>query len=117
MEKFLLGLGVGILFGYILQRGRFCMYTAFRDILLIKDLTLFKAYLLALTIQVVLIHLFEELGWLSEQVDQNHLDSQGQEIGLKEGEIFDQQDIAEGRVHAETASLKDKSEEDTDAQA
>ena len=68
MEKLLLGLGVGILFGFILQRGRFCMYTAFRDILLIKDLTLFKAYLLALTIQVVLIHLFEELGWLSVSV-------------------------------------------------
>jgi len=44
------------------------MYTAFRDILLIRDLTLFKAYLLALIIQAVLIHLFKELGWLSFSV-------------------------------------------------
>lgn len=60
-----MGLGVGGLFGFVLQRGRFCMYTAFRDILLIKDLTLFKAYLLALAIQALLIHLFRGLGLLS----------------------------------------------------
>lgn len=65
LEKFYLGLGVGLLFGFVLQRGRFCMYTAFRDILLIRDLTLFKAYLLALTIQTVLVHLFRDLGLLS----------------------------------------------------
>ncbi len=35
LEKLFLGLGVGILFGFVLQRGRFCMYTAFRDMLLI----------------------------------------------------------------------------------
>lgn len=44
------------------------MYTAFRDILLIKDLTLFKAYILALVIQAVLIHLFHEFGWLTLSV-------------------------------------------------
>ncbi len=44
------------------------MYTAFRDILLIRDLTLFKAYLLALTIQMVLVHLLKELGLLSFSV-------------------------------------------------
>lgn len=44
------------------------MYTAFRDILLIKDLTLFKAYILALAIQTVLIHLLEEFGLLSFSV-------------------------------------------------
>ena len=44
------------------------MYTAFRDILLIKDLTLFKAYLLALVIQAILIHLFKEAGLLSFSV-------------------------------------------------
>ncbi len=40
------------------------MYSAFRDILLIKDLTLFQAYILALAIRTVLIHLLEELGIL-----------------------------------------------------
>jgi len=65
LEKLVLGLGVGILFGFALQRGRFCMYTAFRDMLLIKDFTLFKAYLLALLIQIVLIHLLNHWGVIS----------------------------------------------------
>lgn len=40
------------------------MYTAFRDILLIRDLTLFKGYLLALAIQTVLVHFFRDIGLL-----------------------------------------------------
>jgi uncharacterized membrane protein YedE/YeeE len=68
LEKLISGLVVGLLFGFVLQRGRFCMYTAFRDMLLIKDLTLFKAYLLALLIQTVLVHVFKELGLLSFSV-------------------------------------------------
>ncbi|MGH7831248.1 MAG: YeeE/YedE family protein, partial [Candidatus Binatia bacterium] len=63
--KLILGLAVGLLFGIVVQRGRFCMYTAFRDILLTKDLTLLKAYLVALSIQTVLIHIFHEFGILS----------------------------------------------------
>ena len=43
LEKLVLGLGVGLLFGFALQRGRFCMYTAFRDMLLITDLSTFLA--------------------------------------------------------------------------
>jgi len=62
LAKLVLGLGVGLLFGFALQRGRFCMYTAFRDIFLIKDLTLCRAYLLAVLIQMVLIHLLREWG-------------------------------------------------------
>jgi uncharacterized protein len=65
LAKVVLGLGIGLIFGYVLQRGRFCMYTAFRDILLIRDLTLFKAYLAALAIQAVLVHLASDLGLLS----------------------------------------------------
>ncbi len=65
LEKLVLGFGVGLLFGFALQRGRFCMYTAFRDILLIRDLTLFKAYLLALLIQMVLVHLLNQWGMIS----------------------------------------------------
>ena len=57
LEKLALGLGVGMLFGFVLQRGRFCMYTAFRDLFLIRNTTLFKAYILALLVQIVLIHL------------------------------------------------------------
>nr|NIO10593.1 YeeE/YedE family protein [Deltaproteobacteria bacterium] len=62
LAKLVLGLGIGVIFGFALQRGRFCMYTAFRDIFLIRDLTLFKAYVLAVLIQMVLIHVLRELG-------------------------------------------------------
>src|SRR5574337_208754 len=48
-----LGLIVGVAFGYALQRGRFCMNSTFRDILLVRDLTLLRAYLLALLVQMV----------------------------------------------------------------
>ncbi len=65
LEKLALGLGVGMLFGFVLQRGRFCMYTAFRDLFLIRDTTLFKAYILALLVQIVLIHLLRHWGVIS----------------------------------------------------
>ena len=68
LEKLFLGLGVGLLFGFALQRGRFCMYTAFRDMLLIRDFTLIKAYLLALLIQIVLVHLLNQWGMISLSV-------------------------------------------------
>jgi uncharacterized protein len=67
-DKLIFGLAIGLLFGFVLQRGRFCMYTAFRDILLIKDYTLFKAYVMALVLQMVLVHLFRDFGLLSFSV-------------------------------------------------
>ncbi|PWB80215.1 MAG: hypothetical protein C3F08_04965 [Candidatus Methylomirabilota bacterium] len=48
-----LGLIVGAAFGYALQRGRFCMNSTFRDLLLARDLTLLRAYLLAVLVQMV----------------------------------------------------------------
>ena len=47
------GLAVGLAFGYALQRGRFCTNTGFRDILLIGDSTLFRAWALAVVVQMV----------------------------------------------------------------
>jgi uncharacterized protein len=47
------GLIVGGLIGFILQRGRFCMNSAFRDTIFIKDFTLFHAYLLVLTVMLI----------------------------------------------------------------
>lgn len=41
------GIIIGIIFGIILQRGRFCMNSAFRDILLLKEYKLIKAVILA----------------------------------------------------------------------
>ena len=47
------GLGLGTLFGFALQRGRFCMNSAFRDILVMRDFTVFKAVAAAILIQMV----------------------------------------------------------------
>lgn len=43
MTPVLYGLLVGILFGFALQRGRFCMNSAIRDTVLLKDTTLLKS--------------------------------------------------------------------------
>ena len=58
----LLGLIVGIPFGYALQRGRFCMNSAFRDLMLTRDTTIFRAYVLALLVQMAGLQLLRELG-------------------------------------------------------
>ena len=46
-------LAIGLAIGYVMQRGRFCMNTAFRDVIFIQDVTLFRAYILALIIAMV----------------------------------------------------------------
>lgn len=48
----LTGLFVGIVFGFILQRGRFCMNSAFRDIVTMKDYTLLKSVGAALLVMI-----------------------------------------------------------------
>ena len=55
------GIVIGIIFGFVLQRGRFCMNSAFRDIILLKQYTLLKAVVLALVIQMVAFHLMDAL--------------------------------------------------------
>ncbi len=57
------GLFVGLFFGFILQRGRYCMNTAFRDTIFINDLTLFRAYVLALIILIVGANLLSDAGF------------------------------------------------------
>jgi len=37
MSSIITGLIVGILFGFVMQRGRFCMNSAFRDTVLLED--------------------------------------------------------------------------------
>ncbi|MFZ5858686.1 MAG: YeeE/YedE family protein [Chloroflexota bacterium] len=53
MTPVLYGLLVGILFGFALQRGRFCMNSAIRDALLLKDNTLLKGVLTAVLVGMV----------------------------------------------------------------
>ncbi len=56
------GLIVGGLIGFILQRGRFCMNSAFRDTIFIKDFTMFHAYLLALVVMLIGSQAANDLG-------------------------------------------------------
>jgi len=48
---------VGLAFGYCLQRGGFCMNSAFRQIAFERDTRLFKAWLVAVAIQALLLAL------------------------------------------------------------
>lgn len=43
----------GGLMGWVLQRGRFCMNSAFRDTIFIKEFVTFRAFLLALLISII----------------------------------------------------------------
>ena len=52
MSPIVSGLLVGILFGFVLQRGRFCMNSAFRDIIVARDYTLLKAVAVALLVEM-----------------------------------------------------------------
>jgi hypothetical protein len=47
------GLLVGILFGFAMQRGRFCMNSAIRDTVLLKDTTLLKSVGVAILVSMV----------------------------------------------------------------
>ncbi len=60
------GLTVGFLFGFVLQRGRYCMNSAFRDLIFINDFTLFRSYLLALLIAIIGANFLEDMGFMGE---------------------------------------------------
>ena len=47
------GMIIGIIFGFILQRGRFCMNSAFRDIILLKEYKLIKGVILILGVSMI----------------------------------------------------------------
>jgi hypothetical protein len=56
------GLVIGLIFGFILQRGRFCMNSAFRDIIVLKEYTLIKAVALAILVMLIGFHLLATAG-------------------------------------------------------
>lgn len=56
------GILIGLAIGFVLQRGRFCMNTAFRDTIFIQDFTLFRGYLIALLIMIVGANLLKDFG-------------------------------------------------------
>jgi uncharacterized membrane protein YedE/YeeE len=55
---------LGLMLGFVLQRGRFCLNSAFRDIIFVKDLTFFRAYLLCVVVAVIGTNLLEDFGLL-----------------------------------------------------
>ncbi|MBC7122231.1 MAG: YeeE/YedE family protein [Pseudothermotoga sp.] len=56
------GLLIGIIFGVILQRGRICFNSAFRDVLIFKDNYLMKLAALAIALQSITLLLFAQMG-------------------------------------------------------
>jgi len=54
----------GGILGFILQRGRFCMNSAFRDTIFIQDMTLFRGFLVALGIMIVGSNLLNDMGFI-----------------------------------------------------
>jgi len=53
---------LGLSLGFILQKGRFCLNSAFRDIIFIQDLALFRSYLLCVVVAVIGTNLLEDAG-------------------------------------------------------
>jgi len=53
---------MGLSLGFILQRGRFCLNSAFRDIIFVKDMDLFRAYLLCVVVALIGTNLIEDTG-------------------------------------------------------
>ncbi len=51
-----------MLLGFILQRGQFCMNSAFRDTIFMKDFTMFRSYLIALVIMIIGANMLEDTG-------------------------------------------------------
>lgn len=56
---------VGLVFGFALSRGRFCMNSAFRDIIVLKDYTLLKAVALAILVSMIGFAIMDRTGVIS----------------------------------------------------
>ncbi len=61
------GATLGILLGWVLQSGGFCMNSAFRSIVFEKDKSLLRAWLLVVLINVPMVTLLQDLGVLYPQ--------------------------------------------------
>src|SRR5262249_22511302 len=55
-------MATGLVFGYILQRGGFCLTRALSNVVLMGDATMLRAYLLALLVAMVGVHALLTLG-------------------------------------------------------
>ena len=59
------GIPVGIALGIALQRGRFCMNSAFRDIIVLKDYDLLKAVAVAILVSMIGFAILDRTGVIS----------------------------------------------------
>lgn len=73
IKALLSGAAVGAVLGFVFQRGRFCLNTAFRYVIYIKNFTILRSYLLSLVIALIGANLLEQAGIVS-------LDQGGQEF-------------------------------------
>jgi len=58
------GLLMGLIFGALLQQGRVCFNSAFRDLRLTKDNYTFKIVVLSVALSTILFHFSAQLGWI-----------------------------------------------------
>ncbi len=79
MEAIILGFITGLAFGWILQRGRVCFNSAFRDLYLMKDNFLFKAITLAMALELIAFPLMAQFGWI--KLNPKPLNIVGQIVG------------------------------------
>jgi uncharacterized protein len=63
-----LGLFVGLAFGYVSQRGRFCMLSACYEVITGREPDMMRALLLAVVVQMIALSLSAELGYLALNV-------------------------------------------------
>jgi len=54
----------GLAFGFVIQRGKYCMNAGFRNLAFTKDFSMFKAYLIAILVAIVGANLLEDLGFM-----------------------------------------------------
>jgi hypothetical protein len=64
LVRFLLGLGLGMVFGFAARRGRFCTLGAIEDSVYANDTRRLRTWLLAIGIAIVGVHLLEAFGEL-----------------------------------------------------
>ena len=62
--RFLLGLGLGAAFGFVARRGRFCTLGAIEDSVYSNDTRRLRAWLLAIGVAIVGVHVLEAYGEL-----------------------------------------------------
>lgn len=53
---------LGLMFGFVIQKGRFCLNSSFRDIIFFPSLEFFRAYLLCLVVAIIGANVLESAG-------------------------------------------------------